>query len=373
MANAKYTEDIIDRYSEDNYERINALFSVRDFDKEWHELARVESAAVAAHKDGRFFEDRSVFLRGAKVKFTVVCASNKQPVSVTFTRTGKSPEVLMANAKGYYELKATDEDGRLQLQCGHYTKIYMLSFIEQPKLEKLPDVWQALQKLISNPANWTNDGFERLRTELTGCLDQPSIPREFAFGVKEFYFGLFHEGIKEPNYRKRLETAFQTLKPFCPYSNYATLICTYFLFRVNSFERVAALTEIPTLSRIARFFETPFKHCAENVAQSVSKEASSSTEILVSNRDFELIRATNCFLDKNFKDCVKHINLCRKASVASLDPQGDDRLTLLEARLARTSEKLAEARRLYGSLQNCLSDVIRVEAEEFLNYKPVTI
>ena len=94
MANAKYTEDIIDRFSEDNYERINALFRVRDFDKEWHELARVESAAVAAQKDGRFLEDRRVFLHGVKLAFTVICAFNTQRVLVTFHRTGKSPEVL---------------------------------------------------------------------------------------------------------------------------------------------------------------------------------------------------------------------------------------------------------------------------------------
>jgi hypothetical protein len=171
--------------------------------------------------------------------------------------------------------------------------------------------------------------------------------------VKEFYLGLFHEGIKEANYRKRLETAFQSLKPFCPYSNYAALICAYFLFRVNSFERVAALTEIPTLSRIARFFATPFEQCVEKAAQPVSRHSSSSTEILVSNRDFELIRGTISFLDRKFKDCAKHLASCRKASISGLDPQGDDRQTLLEARLARVTKQPAEARRLYSRLENC--------------------
>src|SRR5438046_2728085 len=111
MALAKYCEDIIDRYSDDNFERINSLFSGRDFGKEWRELARVDSAAVAAQCNGRFFEDRMVFLRNGRVRFSVKCGSTTQPVVARFTRRSAQPEVLTPEEDGRYEIRAPKEDG----------------------------------------------------------------------------------------------------------------------------------------------------------------------------------------------------------------------------------------------------------------------
>jgi hypothetical protein len=165
MALAKYREDIVDRHSDDNWERINALFAGRDFNKEWRDLARVvESAAVAAQANDRFFEDRMVFLRSAKVRFSVVCASSAQPVVVQYTRRAQPPETLPLDPKGRYEIAAPKVDGELRLQCGFYTKTYMISFLERPKPETLPDVQPALAALVSNPAHWTSAGFEQLRS-----------------------------------------------------------------------------------------------------------------------------------------------------------------------------------------------------------------
>jgi hypothetical protein len=75
MALAKYREDIDARYTDDNFERLNALFSGRDFSKEWQQLARVDSAAVVARFSGGYFEDRMVFLRPGRTRFSVECAS----------------------------------------------------------------------------------------------------------------------------------------------------------------------------------------------------------------------------------------------------------------------------------------------------------
>src|SRR5882757_9771839 len=114
MANAKYAEDIVRRYTEENYERINAVFSGRDFDREWKELSRIESAAVAAKINGKFFEDKTVFLRNAKIQFSVVCSSKKQPVSASYTKSGKALEVLSPNDAGCYCLTDPQEDGILE-------------------------------------------------------------------------------------------------------------------------------------------------------------------------------------------------------------------------------------------------------------------
>src|SRR5688572_13103416 len=173
MALAKYCEDIVDRYSEDNYEQINALFNGRDFDSEWRLLAANESAAVAAKIGHRFFEDRMAFLRTDRVRFTVECASKTQSVAVVFVRRDGTRNELTPDSSGRYEIKAPKLDGDLELRCGNYSKSYRIAFLDQRKPELLPDVKQALSRLISNPARWTNWGFEKLRNELDAALATP--------------------------------------------------------------------------------------------------------------------------------------------------------------------------------------------------------
>ncbi|HEY0550027.1 MAG TPA: hypothetical protein VGF13_10535 [Verrucomicrobiae bacterium] len=368
MALAKYCEDIIDRYSEDNYERINALFSGRDFAKEWRELARVDSAAVAAQYNGRFFEDRMVFLQSSRVRFSVKCASNTQPVVARFTRRSAVPEVLLPDEGGRYEIRVPKEDGELQLQCGFYSKTYRLSFLDKTKPENLPDVQPALAALVTNPARWTSAGFEKLRTELENALAVPGVPADFATGVKEFYLGLFHESVGEINFRKRIETAFNVLRPFCPYSGYATLICAYYLYRVNCFEQVASLAEIPALSRLAEFFmEAPALNGTPKV---VEQATATGTEILVSDRDHALFGAVTHFLAGDLSRCSEQIEVASRASNHGLDTQGDERIALVRARLATRCNKMPEAARLYGTLANSPTEAFRAEANAILKSQP---
>jgi hypothetical protein len=363
MALAKYCEDIDDRYTDDNFERLNALFSGRDFSKEWRKLARVDSAAVVARFGGGYFEDRMVFLRPNRTRFSVECASKTQPVVVSFSRFDGATEQLSTDDNGTYEIGAPKVDGELKLCCGNYSKTYRISFLDKPKPETLPDVKPALAALVHNPARWTNAGFEKLRGELETVLSLPGIPPDFAAGVKEFYLGLFHESIGEANYRKRIETAFNLLRPFCAYSDYAQLICAYYLYRVNCFEQVAALHQIPLLSTIARFFLS--KHPAD-LSPAKDKPVAGETEILVSNRDFELFEAVTLFMTGDLKGCAKKVALAQAASHSGLDTQGDERLALLRARLANRSGKIPEAVRIYGILTNSATDVLRAEANAML-------
>lgn len=364
MALAKYAEDIVDRYSDDNFERINGLFSDRDFGKEWRELARVDSAAVAAQSSGRFFEDRMVFLRPSRVRFTVKCGSTTQPVVARFTRRSALPEVLKPEEGGRYEIRAPKEDGELQLQCGHYSKSYRISFLDQPKPENLPDVQSALAALVTNPTRWTSAGFEKLRTELDTALTVPGIPADFATGVKEFYLGLFHESVGELNFRKRLETSFYLLCPFCPYSSYATLICAYYMYRVNCFEQVAALTEIPSLSRVAAFFT---QQPTTAGGKSGEFPATGATEILVSDRDHALFSAVNHFLAGDLIRCAEQIEVASRTGHHGLDTQGDERIALLRARLASRCGRRPEATRLYATLANSATESFQIEASGMIN------
>lgn len=369
MALAKYAEDIDDRYTDDNFERLNALFSGRDFSKEWHQLAKVDSAAVVAKFGGGYFEDRMAFLRPGRTRFNIECASKTSQVKVCFARTSGMTEELSPDGNGNYEIHAPKTDGELTLNCGHYFKKYHISFLDQRKPETLPDVKAALAALVHNPARWTNAGFEKLRGELETVLALPGIPTDFAAGVKEFYLGLFHESLGETNYRKRIETAFNLLRPFCAYSGYAQLICTYYLYRVNCFSQAAALHQVPLLSMIAGFFSNQPK-----VGSSPAKShaAISETEILVSNRDFELFEAVTLFMSGDLAGCAKKVALAQAAAHPGLDPQGDERLTLLRARLANHAGKTSEAARYYGILTNSATDVMRAEAEAMLKAQPIS-
>ncbi len=369
MALAKYCEDIDDRYTDDNFERLNALFSGRDFSKEWRQLARVDSAAVVARFSGGYFEDRMVFLRHKRTRFSVECASISTPVTVFFSRSGGVPEQLSPDENGGYEIDAPKTDGELKLRCGNYSKGYHISFLDRRKPETLPDVKKALTALVHNPARWTNAGFENLRGELEIVLSLPGIPLDFADGVKEFYLGLFHESIGEPNYRKRIERAFNLLCPFCAYSDYAQLICTYYLYRVNCFAQVAGLHQMPLLSTIAKFFLNP--HLADN-STATEKPVASETEILVSDRDFELFGAVKLFVTGDLAGCAKQVALAQAASRPGLDPQGDERLTLLRARLASRLGKVSEAARYYGILTNSATEVLRVEAGVMLKSQMIS-
>jgi hypothetical protein len=366
MALAKYREDIIDRHSEDNYERINALFSGRDFAKEWRELARVDSAAVAAQYNGRFFEDLMVFLRSGHVRFTINCASPSQLVVAQFARRGAAADLLKPDKSGQYEIPIPHEDGELKLQCGLYSKSYHISFLDRAAPENLPDVQPTLAALVSNPARWTSTSFQVLRGELDNALAVPGVPGDFAMGVKEFYLGLFHESIGEFNFRRRIETAFNSLRPFCPYSRYATLICAYYLYRVNCFEQIAHLKEVPALSRIASFFVEP---AGGDGKESHHEETTSGTEILVSDRDYLLFGAVNDFLASDLSECAQKIKTASRAGPCGLDPQGDERIALVSARLATRTGRPNEAARLYSALANSPTQAFRTEASAALNLK----
>jgi hypothetical protein len=364
MALAKYCEDIDDRYTDDNFERLNALFSGRDFSKEWRQLARVDSAAVVARFSGGYFEDRMVFLRPGRTRFSVESASKIQHVMVTFSRFNDAAEELSPDETGAFEIHSPKADGELTLRCGNYSKTYRITFLDKPKPEVLPDVKPALAALVHNPARWTNAGFEKLRGELDTVLSLPGIPPDFATGVKEFYLGLFHESIGEANYRKRIETAFNVLRPFCAFSDYAQLICAYYLYRVNYFEQVVALHQIPLLSTIAKFF---LSQNSASISRLKNKPTTGETEILVSDRDFELFQAITLFMEGNLKGCAKKISRAQAAGLSGLDTQGDERLTLIRARLASRSGKAPEAARFYGILTNSATDAIRAEANTMLN------
>jgi hypothetical protein len=202
------------------------------------------------------------------------------------------------------------------------------------------------------------------------ALAAGGIPADFATGVKEFYFGLFHESVGEPNFRKRLETAFNVLRPFCRYSDYAALICAYYLYRVNCFEQVASLSEIPALSRMANFFLEPFGGIKARVTSHARQPAPASTEILVSNRDHALFQAVTSLLAGALPVCAEQLEVANRAGTPGLDPQGEERLAIVRARLARRSGRHAEADRAYGALANSATEAFRAEASAALKTQP---
>lgn len=132
---------------------------------------------------------------------------------------------------------------------------------------------------------------------------------------------------------------------------------------MNCFEQVAALHQIPLLSTIAKFFSRP--HPAD-ISPAKDKSDAGETEILVSNRDFEIFKAVTLFIAGDLKGCAKKVALAQATCRSGLDTQGDERLALLRARLASRSGKISEAARIYGILTNSATDVVRAEANTML-------
>ncbi|HEX7653918.1 MAG TPA: hypothetical protein VF607_10450 [Verrucomicrobiae bacterium] len=129
------------------------------------------------------------------------------------------------------------------------------------------------------------------------------------------------------------------------------------------------MDQIPLLSVIAKFFCNPQ---LANICHAKERAAVSETEILVSNRDFELFQAVTLFMTGDLKGCAKKIALAQASGHPRLDPQGDERLTLLRARLANHAGKASEAARYYGILTNSATDVLRAESEAMLKAQPIS-
>ena len=369
MALAKYREDIEDRYYEDTSQRFEALFALRDFEKEWRQAAHTESAAVAAKMSGgSFFEDRMAFMRHEQVSFLVVSSPEAKGISVRYEPAGKpSQPVHPSAAAGTYKLPPPHEDGRLELRCGHYTKTYEIAFLDEKNPEGIPDLRASLAAIASNPARWTKQSFEKVRQDLDKSLAVQGVPPDFAYGVKEFYLGLFHESLGEPNFRKRIETAFTYLRPFCSHSKYAALISAYYLYRVNSFDRVATLSQMPGLSRVARFFSNSYGVETRRRSQNTTRAKKiAATEILISDRDFAMFQAVDCLAAHNLTECADHLNQASCSVKPGIDPQGDERFLLIQARLAHASGSLSEARSHYANLTFSPMDNFRTEAEKAL-------
>jgi len=368
MALAKFREDIVERYHED----IRELFGRGEVspEKGWQpqQPAAIASDTVAAVRNGKFFEDRVAFLMSEEVTFGL--DSPKQTTVYVSYRCDNGHEIVLnPNGKGFYRLPS-GQPGQLYLRCGYYIKEYRVSWLREAKPEQLPDFSARLGTLSENPAKWTAATFESVRAELDNILYCPNVPEDFATGVKEFYLGLFHETIGEPNYRKRFEAAFTFLRPFVNYSDYAALICGYYLYRINEFDQLAAVPKLSTLSAVGNFFSGTLLATTGKAGNVLPRRPEHvSPEILVSERDYRIIECAVQQLSKQWAKAERALQAAQVASTAGLDPQGDERLAILSARLSRQLGHLEKARAEYGKLQFSPNPQFKKEADGFLQQR----
>jgi len=366
MALAKYFEDIIDRWVEDNRDRFADDLSLGHTWYSYKQAIRTNSAAVIAIHNGRPFEDLMVFLKGEKIVFQVESANPSIQCGVDYVPAGKPVRKIQSPKTNQHTIPTEEGEGILRITAGNYVKQYRIKILDKIRPETIPAIREALNLVTGNPATWDQFTFEKIRNQVAILLKQAGVPEEFGRGIMEFYLGLFHETLGEPNYRKRLEAAFVLLRPFTPYSDYAALVCAYYLFRINTFGPVAAMQQFPLLSSVSAFFNSPFQQAKQITETKNLSSHSKPFEILVSQRDFHVLKAARHFLNGDIDSAEELLEAPEAKISASPDPQGDERYYILQARVLLCRNDKKKAQRSYSYLRTSSCPVFQQEAVEFL-------
>lgn len=366
MGWARYYEDIEERYADDTrdrYERyLNSLEQNRELPK-----PQFRPGEVWAVCNGRRFEDSMAFPVKTHIQFRVEAESGSELSEVRVRGDGAERE-LASDATGNFSVFSNISTTiLLVLKSGAYRKDYIVHFLEIGSIDKIPEFAVLVAALTDNPPAWSAATFPLFREKLEAVLIDYSVPKQFGDGIVEYHLALFYENLRSPDFGKLLERSNQLLRCFTPYSDYAAMICGFYLFRTNAFDygTVANIDRLPSLKRVFEFFTSPYDKAMTPEALT-TKQNSAPMDILVPGPDHDTIQALFCAKSGDYGQAIAKVKETWSMLEPSLDFQRERRLTFLEARIHRASGNTKDATVCYERLEFSSQPRFSEEARTFL-------
>ena len=369
MALAKFHEDVEESYLDGTSERYERFLASVEEDRMLREARKPRPGEVHAVRNGHRFEDQMAFPVNSRIRFNVEVQQGCIAGEVELQdQTGVHS--LSADATGAFLLFSKEPATIcLVLKSGAHRKEYIVHYLEERPIEKIPEFAALVAKVTDNPPAWSAATFLAFRQRMEKILEAQKVPRQFAAGVIEYHLGLFYEMHQSGVFGKLLERSYELLRCFSRYSDYAALICGFYHFRINDFGHGAAINvaRLPELHRVFRFLSSPYEKAMELSGESMKKAHSIRTlELLMPRADLSTLQALAFALDRNIPEALVQIAEARASTNGIIDPQRQSRLDFIEARLCRANGGVKQAASYYKKLAYSPQNVFRDEATAFL-------
>lgn len=363
----RYYEDIEERYGDDIRDRYDQY--LKGIEEDRQPVPQLKSGEIWASHDGRRCEDYMAFPINTRILLRVETEAGCGPAVVEL-RDAVAARTLNADSTGNYTIcSKTPTTICLVLKSGAHRKEYLIHFLKLESIDKIPEFGALLTTLADNPPSWSTDTFPPFREQLETILEKQSVPKQFADGVIEYHLALFYENLRAPNFGKLLERANELLRCFTPYSDYAAMICGFYLFRTNAFDDgpVANIQRLPNLKRIFHFFTSAYGEAMKPEAMKKRSDKPAKMDILVPRADHMLINALLCAKNGDLGQAASQIEETWRMVEPDFDVQRERRLTFLEARLHRANGNTQEAVACYERLKFSSLPRFSEEATAFLS------
>jgi hypothetical protein len=360
MGYSKYSEDINDRWVEDNRDREEAFYCQWSIDHV--PLPPPPAGEVHLELSGKQLEDEEVFPVGKRLKFRAIVSGTAAPIEISI-RHGPAQSALKADATGNYTVPATRPDSiEIDAASGAYHRRYVIHFVENTQIDRIHGLAAEIGRFTSNPPGWTRKQFDDFRARLVELLSANAVPQSFGDGLVEYFLGVQFEASEDAAFSQRLETASTMLKRFAPFSDIAALITEYFRYRTNTF--VARNSTIGKQARPLAWVRTFFLR--EQPDHSADNSLKRGIELVVPDVEYCCMEAVRAMVRGDEPIALGMVALSRKLNSNLIDPQREDRLRLIEARAHAGIGELNKARDAYRSLINSPCPRFQDEATAFL-------
>ena len=279
---------------------------------------------------------------------------------------------MAPDTKGNYTISSkTPATVKLRLRCGAYTKEHQIHFLETSSIANIPEVAELISALTENPPAWSTESFPPFRRKLDAILKKRRVPKQFGDGVIEYHLSLFYENQRSATFGKLLERANELLRCFAPFSDYAALICAFYLFRTNSFEYTAFvnISRLPNFRRLLHFFTAPFSDAFKLQTKEKQLAHSVKLDLLVPEPDHVMLQALLAANQGRLNDAANLVKDCWRLVEPDFDIQRERRLTFLGARLYRVTGDTKRAAACYERIRYSTQPHFREEAQQFLSTK----
>jgi hypothetical protein len=357
---SKYTEDIVDRWVDDNREREAAFY--RLWNREHVPPPPPAPGDIYLQSAGKLLEDEEVFPAPSTLRFSAVVNRDGAPPVLTLLRK-RQRLALHQNAAGLYTITGTKpESVEIDAASGAYHRAYAIHFVEIAQIELIPGLLDEIKRLTSNPPGWTRGDFDDFRARLGDLFQKNSVPENFAHGLVEYFLAVQSETNQDPAFKHRLEAAYVIMRKFAPVSDIAALITEYFRYRVNLFgpaDESAPHAKVP-LNAIREFFIGRIGAPHDNIA------GSRAIELVIAEAEYCCIEAVRAMLRNDSEAALGLTSIARKIQGELRDPLREERLRIVEARAHLALGETGKARAAYQPLLNSTCDVFCHEATNFL-------
>jgi hypothetical protein len=368
MGWARYYEDIEERYGDDTRDRYEQYLKSLEPDGHLPQQS-FRPGEVWAVCNGRRFEDYMAFPVDKRIQFRVETEPGCEPPEVEL-RDGVAERELAPDATDSYSIfSRMPTTVILVLKCGGHRKEYFVHFLKAGSIDKIPEFAVLITALTKNPPTWSTQTFLHFREKLETVLTDQSVPKQFADGVVEYHLALFYENLRSPSFGKLLERANELLRCFTPYSDYAAMICGFYLFRTNAFDHgaVANIGRLPSLKRVFEFFTSPYDEAMRPETMKKRHNQGLQMDILVPRPDHTLIQALLCAKSGDLPKAASQVEETWGMLEPDFDAQRERRLTFLEARIHRAGRNMKAATVCYKRLEFSSQPRFFEEATAFLS------